>query len=170
MPHRKNDALPDAMFRSGAVGRPGKKAPGNILGAFFLPHPMQLKVAGLLILVLLSPACAGRRPEAVRLTAKDSGRDLAMTVGQDLYVDLAENDTSAIAWRIMLTPDGVLAQAGTPQANSHSELVGSPGIHQFRFTALRPGGTTLTITRRYGDGQSAADSAMLTTSVKVTDG
>jgi inhibitor of cysteine peptidase len=83
----------------------------------------------------------------VRLDEKADGTTIVLTHGQPLVITLASNPTTGYRWAIAGVDSGILRRMGevefSPSKPQEPQLVGAGGTETFRFTASRPGTTTL---------------------------
>nr|WP_260745459.1 protease inhibitor I42 family protein [Mycobacterium sp. SMC-2] len=109
--------------------------------------------------MLVSPILAGchfgsRNPPSTKtlevpmsqvLTESDITQNITVAVGNTLILRLGSNYTTPYRW----TPDTTIGDPGIIKQTSHefvppsSDALGAPGTEVWKFTALRPGTTTI---------------------------
>jgi inhibitor of cysteine peptidase len=94
----------------------------------------------LIVAALVMAAISGCAAQtALALEAKDDGNQITLQKGQTLTVKLEANPTTGYTWE-MVEPEGaILRQAGEPEFNPDSELLGAPGTLTLRFEAVEAG-------------------------------
>ena len=110
---------------------------------------MSSSKSGLVILLTLlaaltmATACSPQQQE-VKATVDDNGREMQLKKGQTLVVTLEGNPTTGYSWELAGPLDEqVLRQAGEPEFESESDLVGAGGVQILRFEAVNAGKFTL---------------------------
>lgn len=90
---------------------------------------------------------AGVTSEEVSLSAKDSGGQVEVDVGQVLVLTLESNPTTGYSWEVVDAEGSVLRQTGEPEFEAASESdpapLGAGGVEVFRFEAVGAGETRL---------------------------
>ena len=82
---------------------------------------------------------------ANQLREQDSGRSVEVQVGEKLEIILEGNPTTGYTWE-QTTGDGAIVKLdGDPLYTSESNLIGAGGTYLFRFSAVAPGETSLTL-------------------------
>jgi inhibitor of cysteine peptidase len=95
-------------------------------------------------LLLIIGGC-GFGGAANQLREQDSGRSVEVQVGEKLEIILEGNPTTGYTWE-QTTGDGAIVKLdGDPLYTSESNLVGAGGTYLFRFSAVAPGETSLTL-------------------------
>lgn len=91
-----------------------------------------------LLYVLLLCAC---HQEAVYLSEQDSGRYIALKVGQTAVVTLPENQTTGYSWMFEVVPEeqNVIGNIKEKYVHQETKLVGSGGIKEFSFKIMNTG-------------------------------
>ena len=98
------------------------------------------------VLLCLAHGIALALPAAVVATAKDDGRTLTLTPGQELHVKLQANRSTGYGWKIAVSPAPVLSEEGEPTYKSGATAggaVGGGGVETWRFRAAQSGRRTL---------------------------
>lgn len=97
--------------------------------------------AGLLILASALSSCSSR---SIEIGLEDNGSSHTIRKGQTLVVSLESNPTTGYSWQPVFDAQ-FLEQIGEAEFDPESDLVGAGGMETFRFKALQPGTTTLTL-------------------------
>ena len=102
-----------------------------------------------------APYCGQAAKPMVLLTSLDNGRSLEICPGSQIQLTLAENPSTGYRWSLApldpalveLVSEQSKAPAGGSgsQDQSQSQAVGSPGEVIYRFKALRPGRTEISL-------------------------
>jgi predicted secreted protein len=91
-------------------------------------------------------------PGEVRLTAEDDGRQVELSEGQALVINLESNPSTGHRWEVEdvaeRQEERVLRQLGESEFQPGSNLLGAPGMQIIRFEAVRAGQTTLRLLYR----------------------
>lgn len=97
----------------------------------------------------------------VRLTDESNGKDVFVKVGQTFTIALSENPTTGHRWIFAQTGGPICSLLGD-SFKRRKRLVGSPGVHEWRFRADAPGTTTIEmrLTREW-DPKSATRALLL---------
>ena len=91
----------------------------------------------------------------VLLTAADHGRPIAVAVGTQLKVRLAETPTTGYTW-VAQSAGEVLRLLATDFAPAAPGAVGGGGLRSFLFAVAQPGQTTLRLKRlREWEGEAS---------------
>jgi len=98
-------------------------------------------IAGCDLLDWLTSGGAG----GINLSADDNGRTVPLSVGQLVVISLDANPSTGYTWEIKGLNQAVVQQVGEMEFKPSSELAGAPGTAIFRFKAVSPGQTTLTL-------------------------
>jgi len=91
----------------------------------------------LLAVLLLAAGCGSSKE--IKLGAKNNGSKIYMKAGQVLAISLESNPTTGYAWGVVDFEEGALEQAGEPEFEAESDLVGAGGAQTFRFKAAKAG-------------------------------
>ena len=113
-----------------------------------------MSMSGKLFAVLLAAVAAGccskpacpADPEASRivLTEKDNGRQLRLTYGDTLTVELKSNPSTGYRWQTAdAGENGVLKAEKDEFIAPDTTRCGAPGLQRLSFTPAAPGETTL---------------------------
>ena len=95
-------------------------------------------------LLLIIGGC-GFGGTANQLREQDSGRSVEVQVGEKLEIILEGNPTTGYIWE-QTTGDGTIVKLdGDPLYTSESNLIGAGGTYLFRFSAVAPGETSITL-------------------------
>ncbi len=97
--------------------------------------------AGLLVLASALSSCSSRN---IEIGPEDNGSILTIRKGQTLVISLESNPTTGYSWQPVFDAQH-LEQVGEAEFDPGSDLVGAGGVETFRFKALEPGTTTLTL-------------------------
>jgi len=100
----------------------------------------------LLILLLAMTVATGCSPQQqeVKASIDDNGREMQLKKGQTLVVTLEGNPTTGYSWEVAEPlSEQVLRQAGEPEFQQESDLVGAGGVQILRFEAVNAGKMTL---------------------------
>ena len=101
-------------------------------------------VALLTLIVALTLATACSPQQEVKASIADDGREKQLKKGQTLVVTLEGNPTTGYSWEVAGPLDEqVLRQAGEPEFQQESDLVGAGGVQILRFEAVNAGKMTL---------------------------
>ena len=101
-------------------------------------------VALLTLLLALTVATGCSPQQEVKASIDDDGREMQLKKGQTLVVTLEGNPTTGYSWEAAEPLDEqVLRQAGEPEFEAESDLVGAGGVQILRFEAVNAGQTTL---------------------------
>ncbi|QQE10099.1 protease inhibitor I42 family protein [Planctomycetota bacterium] len=89
----------------------------------------------------------------VRISDKDSGKDIKMWQGDEIQVTLNSNRTTGYMWMLPRgwSGDGVLKQVGEAEYRPDKKnegMVGKGGTSEWRFKAMKPGKVELVIDYR----------------------
>jgi inhibitor of cysteine peptidase len=85
--------------------------------------------------------------DCVRLGIDDSGRDVALQVGDALCIDLPETPTTGFRWRLTKTDDPVVA-LDEDRFEVTDPSPGARGVRHFRFVAGCAGATVIDMQQR----------------------
>ena len=97
----------------------------------------------LIVALTLATGCTSQQQE-VKASVDDDGREKQLKKGQTLVVTLEGNPTTGYSWEVTEPLDEqVLRQAGEPEFQQESDLVGAGGVQILRFEAVNAGKTTL---------------------------
>lgn len=97
------------------------------------------------------PPCGQAAKPMLVLTSLDNGRSLEICPGSQIQLTLAENPSTGYRWSLapldpalveLVSEQSQPRPAGTP---GQAQPVGSPGQVVFRFKALRPGRTDISL-------------------------
>ena len=88
--------------------------------------------------------------ECVRLGTDDNGREVALHTGDALCIDLPESPTTGFRWRLVAV-DATVVALDEDRFDVTSAQPGASGVRRFRFVAVGPGATDITLhrTRRW---------------------
>ncbi len=105
-----------------------------------------------LMLAILVPGCGGGVE-----TYTDSGQAITVKVGQEFIIALGSNLTTGYGWQESYDPVMLkLVEKKYVPDETEEELVGAGGVEYFRFRALKPGSTRITLDyQRPWEGVSA---------------
>ena len=106
---------------------------------------------GILFLVALTacnvqPISEDTQPTA--FTEADNGSRVMVEAGEEFIVTLESNPTTGYSWQIVEMDQAMLNQRGDVEFQQGSDsdgLVGAGGAETFRFVAVSPGETILTL-------------------------
>jgi len=87
-------------------------------------------------------------PPAVRLSAKDNGRQIELTEGPLLTLSLEVNPSTGYMWEVEKVDENVLRQSGEIEFEQESNLLGAPAKQIIRFQAVAPSQTSLKVVYR----------------------
>lgn len=87
--------------------------------------------------------CSNSEPKVVRLTQNDAGETVRLSVDDTLQVILEGNPTTGFTWVAGSVTTPTLEQAGEPQFEADTQLIGSGGEFTFRFDAVESGEVAL---------------------------
>ncbi|MFA6170482.1 MAG: protease inhibitor I42 family protein [Candidatus Margulisiibacteriota bacterium] len=110
----------------------------NILTVFLLALALFALIAG----------CLSLPGGTERLSEKDNGGDLHLTVGDTLIITLNANPTTGYNWEIESLNPLLLEQRGQAQFHAQSQAIGAPGKMTFTFKAIAPGTCALGLVYR----------------------
>ncbi len=96
------------------------------------------------VLSILLPLSA----QALDLTERDSGRSVAVVVGETISLTLAGNPTTGYTWELTGIDRTVLAPGPGPAFTADSSLTGAGGTFTFRFSGLAAGSTAVKLSYR----------------------
>jgi len=97
----------------------------------------------LLVALTVATGCSPQQQE-VKASIDDNGREMQLKKGQTLVVTLEGNPTTGYSWEVAEPLDEqVLRQAGEPEFQQESDLVGAGGVQILRFEAVNAGKMTL---------------------------
>jgi inhibitor of cysteine peptidase len=86
--------------------------------------------------------------EPLKLSEQDTGREVALRVGEKLEITLAGNPTTGYSWEAASVDTNILKQVGERKYQRDSNLIGAGGKFTFSFDAIAPGKTALQLTYR----------------------
>ena len=91
--------------------------------------------------------------ECVRLGTEDNGREVALHTGDALCIDLQESPTTGFRWRLVAV-DATVVALDEDRFDVMASQPGASGVRHFRFVAVGPGTTNITLhrTRRWETG------------------
>jgi len=107
---------------------------------------MRDRLATAALVIALAGRVAAAEQATVIVTAKDNGRTVSLSEGQELELRLAANRSTGYSWSVEHTPEPVLTQEGDPTYTSDvtpGPGVGAPGTETWRFRAAQAGRRTL---------------------------
>jgi inhibitor of cysteine peptidase len=78
----------------------------------------------------------------VQLSEAANGSEVTLSVGQAFTLSLPENRTTGYSWRVSKNGAPV-CKLVDDYGEQTSKLIGSPGVHKWRFVAEKPGGSTI---------------------------
>jgi inhibitor of cysteine peptidase len=95
--------------------------------------------------VLLAAGCAACGPAGpIVVTVDEAGSTIELAVDQELAVRLSGNATTGYSWSYTCFPEGVITSLGDARYTPDTPvLVGSGGVEDFPFRAVREGRATL---------------------------
>ena len=97
----------------------------------------------MLVALTVATGCSPQQQE-VKASIDDNGREMQLKKGQTLVVTLEGNPTTGYSWEVAGPLDEqVLRQAGEPEFQQESDLVGAGGVQILRFEAVNAGKMTL---------------------------
>lgn len=96
-------------------------------------------------MLLIVGGCGPAGGSARQLREQDSGQTVELRAGDRLEVILAGNPTTGYTWEQTAGDPAILKLAGEPSYTSESTLAGAGGTYVFRYAAVAPGETTLTL-------------------------
>jgi len=97
----------------------------------------------LLAALTVATGCSPQQQE-VKASIDDNGREMQLKKGQTLVVTLEGNPTTGYSWEVVEPlNEQVLRQAGEPEFQQESDLVGAGGVQILRFEAVNAGKMTL---------------------------
>jgi inhibitor of cysteine peptidase len=99
---------------------------------------MSILVA-VLALVVVAGASGCAAESALALEGEDNGREITLQKGQTLTIKLEGNPTTGYSWEVVETEGAILQQAGEPEFEAESDLLGAPGTQTLRFEAVDTG-------------------------------
>jgi inhibitor of cysteine peptidase len=121
-------------------------------------------IAVLLLLLALASSCSnikGARPN-VDLGEESNGKEISLHVGEMFTVRLPENPTTGYTWRLDKDGSPVCSKVGDSFSPPADSRMGSPGTHEWRFRAEKPGAATIEMRlSRKWNGDSATRSFVL---------
>ncbi|MEI7769808.1 MAG: protease inhibitor I42 family protein [Chloroflexales bacterium] len=80
-----------------------------------------------------------------QLHAQDTGQAVELRTGGQLEITLDGNPTTGYTWEQTEGDGAVVKRDGEPAYTSERNVPGAGGTYVFRFTAVAPGQTTLTL-------------------------
>lgn len=104
-----------------------------------------MKLSTLLLLLLIFLPCTGR---ALDLTERDNGKNVSLTVGESMVIELAGNPTTGYGWELADIDQSLLASETMQFILSDSNLTGAGGHYSFRFNAFKAGSSVLKLVYR----------------------
>jgi inhibitor of cysteine peptidase len=81
----------------------------------------------------------------LNLSDADNGRTIQLSVGQTVTISLEANASTGYTWEIKDLNQSIVQQVGQMEYKAGSQMPGAPGTATFRFRAMSPGQTTLTL-------------------------
>jgi predicted secreted protein len=93
---------------------------------------------------LMLIACGSRTGKSMELQLGETanGSEVTLNVGQAFTLTLPENRTTGYGWQV--SNNGAPAcKLADDSVERGSKLIGSPGVHRWRFVAEKPGGSTI---------------------------
>jgi inhibitor of cysteine peptidase len=97
----------------------------------------------LLAVVILAGCGGSAAPEAVELTADDTGSTVALASGGTLTVTLESNETTGFRWNVVAEPDAAILEVASQEYVAPEDgLVGEGGVEVWTFTGGSPGSTS----------------------------
>ena len=105
---------------------------------------------GLLVFAL---SCAGASKNVnIKIGGDSNGKEIRLEVGQEFTLALPENPTTGYTWKFATSGNSeqngapVCSRVGDsflPPGGNAASHVGSPGVHEWRFRADRPGSANI---------------------------
>jgi inhibitor of cysteine peptidase len=103
----------------------------------------------------------------IRIAEDDNGRAVALIMGEELELSLAENRTTGYHWKLNgkaepvceLVNDDFEAATGPP---------GSGGVHHWQFRAVQPGSGEIALQYRRPWGEDVAPARSYQVSIRVS--
>ena len=105
-------------------------------------------IVALLLSVFLVAGCGSAAGKEVKLTADDSGRQIALEEDQTLVISLVSNPTTGYSWGVVESEGSILRQMGEAEFHPQSDLVGASGVETIRLEATRTGQVSLQLDYR----------------------
>jgi inhibitor of cysteine peptidase len=99
---------------------------------------LMLAVLGL-GLATLTAGCGSASQGPIQLTAKDSGSNQTLAVGQELRIALDSNPTTGYMWSVDGAIPEQLSQTGDSEFKETSAAIGAGGIETWSFKAKSTG-------------------------------
>jgi inhibitor of cysteine peptidase len=115
------------------------------LGEMVMSMSMLVAVLALVVMAGMSGCSTQTNPT---LEGKDDGREITLQKGQTLTIKLEGNPTTGYSWEVAETEDAILQQAGEPEFEAESDLLGAPGTQTLRFEAVETGQMELKLVYR----------------------
>lgn len=106
-----------------------------------------------LIAAVALVACGGGGGE-VPVSVQDNGKAVVGSTGDTFVLRLGENPTTGYSWSVTTEPDtGVVKQLSSAYTPGETGVAGAEGVREWRFEAVAPGRTELTMdyVRPFGD-------------------
>ncbi len=88
------------------------------------------------------------QPAELQVRSGDDGRQIDLSRGQILVVELESSPGTGFSWVVDQIPDRVLQQEGESQFKSDSTLLGAPSVQTIRFRVIGAGQGTLRLAYR----------------------
>lgn len=104
-----------------------------------------------------------------RLTEKNNGTDVHLTVGDTLIVTLNANPTTGYNWEIEALNPLLLSRVGAPQFLSSSQMIGASGKMVFTFKASSPGTCDLSLVYRRSWERNANPAGLFKISLTIKE-
>ncbi|MFI5776059.1 protease inhibitor I42 family protein [Nocardia sp. NPDC051570] len=107
---------------------------------------------------------------AVAIGAEADGKDVSLTVGQQLVLSLQANHTTGYQWKMQALDQSIVEQVGDPEyhpASTSNSPMGAGGTSVWHFTAVAPGTTTLALDYARSWEQDTAAAQHFTVTVQV---
>lgn len=130
----------------------------------------------ILTLILLSLAlfaliagCLSLPGGTERLTEKNNGNDVHLTVGDTVVVTLDANPTTGFNWEIEALNPLMMEQIGAAQFHSNSQMIGAAGKTIFTFKASSPGTCDLSLVYRRPWERNATPAGLFKISLTIKE-
>lgn len=95
--------------------------------------------------LLTIAGCGPTGTSTRQLHEQDSGQSVELRTGDQLEIILDGNPTTGYTWEQTKGNGTIVKLAGEPTYTSESNPVGAGGTYVFRYAAVAPGETTLTL-------------------------
>ena len=117
----------------------------TIKSILFEPNKPGLSAMNTLPVILLAVSIAVSVPSSVKLSGKDLGQRVEMTVGGVLEIILEGNPTTGYVWAVASVDEKILKQVGKTEFTPAGKARGSGGRIVMRFEAAKVGETRLNL-------------------------